>query len=164
MKSLLIVSSYHHHNTEKLAQVLADVLDAKIEPPQHVNPKALPPYDLIGFGSGIYSDAHHPALLRLADRLPPVTDSRAFIFSTSGTPAFALTGSFQEDYVEKAHAALREKLRAKGYVIVDEFMCPGFNTNSFLKLFGGINRGHPNAEDLKRAEAFAQDLMGRGWR
>jgi flavodoxin len=34
----------------------------------------------------------------------------------------------------------------------------GFNTNSFLKLFGGINKGRPNAEDLKRAEEFAQKL------
>lgn len=46
----------------------------------------------------------------------------------------------------------------KGYTIVDEFMCPGFNTNSFLKLFGGINKGRPNAEDLKHAETFAKNL------
>jgi hypothetical protein len=43
-------------------------------------------------------------------------------------------------------------------MIVDESNCVGFNTNSFLKRFGGINRGRPNAEDLKHAEEFAQDL------
>jgi hypothetical protein len=37
-------------------------------------------------------------------------------------------------------------------------MCPGFNTNSFLKFFGGINKGRPNANDLKRAEEFAMNL------
>jgi len=37
-------------------------------------------------------------------------------------------------------------------------MCPGFNTNSFLKFFGGINKGRPNASDLKRAEEFAKKL------
>jgi hypothetical protein len=31
-------------------------------------------------------------------------------------------------------------------------------TNSFLKLFGGLNKGRPNAEDLKHAEEFAQNL------
>ena len=53
---------------------------------------------------------------------------------------------------------LREKLLSKGYMIVDEFSCAGFNTNSINKLFGGINRGRPNAEDLKDAEEFAQNL------
>ncbi len=53
---------------------------------------------------------------------------------------------------------LKEKLQSKGYVIVDEFSCPGFNTNSFLKYFGGLNKGRPNAEDLKRAEEFARNL------
>jgi len=43
-------------------------------------------------------------------------------------------------------------------MIIDEFNCAGFNTNSFLKLFGGINKGKPNTEDLKQAEEFAQNL------
>jgi hypothetical protein len=30
--------------------------------------------------------------------------------------------------------------------------------NSFLKLLGGLNKGRPNAEDLKHAEEFAQNL------
>jgi hypothetical protein len=34
----------------------------------------------------------------------------------------------------------------------------GHNTNSFLKVFGGINKGRPNAEDLRHAEEFAQNL------
>jgi flavodoxin len=43
-------------------------------------------------------------------------------------------------------------------MIVDEFSCVGFNTNSFMKLLGGMNRGRPNADDLKHAEEFAQNL------
>jgi flavodoxin len=56
------------------------------------------------------------------------------------------------------HTSLREKLQSKGYMIVDEFTCAGFNTNSFLKIFGGINKSRPNAEDLEHAEEFAQNL------
>jgi hypothetical protein len=44
-------------------------------------------------------------------------------------------------------------------VIVDEFMCPGWNTNTFLKAFGGINKGRPNAEDLEKAREFARKLQ-----
>jgi hypothetical protein len=54
----------------------------------------------------------------------------------------------------KDHAALREKLRAKGYDVVGEFGCAGFNTNSFLKLFGGINKGRPDDRDLARRRSL----------
>jgi len=148
MKSLLVLFSYHHNNTEKIANVFAKVLDAQIKTPQQINPEELQEYSLIGFGSGIYGEKHHKVLLDLADKLPQVTNRKAFIFSTS-----ALTRE-----VAKNHSPLREKLQSKGYMIVDEFACKGFNTNSFMKYFGGMNKGRPNAEDLKHAEEFAQNL------
>ena len=61
-------------------------------------------------------------------------------------------------YFVKNHSSLKEKLESKGYMIIDEFSCAGYNTNSFLKLIGGINKGRPNAKDLKNAEEFAQKL------
>ena len=150
MKYLLILFSYHHKNTEKIANVIAKVLDAQIKAPQQIQTEELQEYSLVGFGSGIYDEKHHKLLLDLADELPQVTNRKAFIFSTS-----AIMG---KDKVAKDHSLLREKLQSKGYVIVDEFACKGFNTNSFLKYFGGMNKGRPNAEDLKHAEEFAQNL------
>ena len=150
MKSLLVLYSYHHNNTEKIAKVFAKVLDAPIKTAQQINPEELQEYSLIGFGSGIFSAKHHQFLLDLADKLPKVTNKKAFIFSTS-----AIMG---EAKVAQDHSTLREKLQSKGYMIVDEFSCKGFNTNSFLKLFGGMNKGRPNALDLKHAEEFAQNL------
>jgi flavodoxin len=153
MKSLLVVLSHHHKNTEKIANVIAQVLDAPLKTPQQTNPDELDEYDLIGFGSGIYGEKHHKTLLDLAETLPPTTNKNTFIFSTHGAPA--ITG---EEMVETNHSMLRDKLKSKGYVIVDEFSCRGFNTNSFLRLIGGINKGRPNAEDLQHAETFAQNL------
>jgi flavodoxin len=158
MKTLVIVFSYHHKNTEKIAQVIAKVLDAPIKTPQQIPPEELQEYDLIGFGSGIYSSKHHESLLDLAERLLQVSNKKSFLFSTCGAPAFAVDGGHVNDYVVKAHSALKEKLQLKGYTVVNEFMCPGFNTNSFLKFFGGINKGRPNSEDLKHAEEFAMNL------
>jgi flavodoxin len=148
MKSLLVLFSYHHNNTEKIADVFTKVLDAQIKTPQQIIPEELQEYGLLGFGSGIYGAKHHKLLLDLADRLPQVTDRNAFIFSTSTNL----------EPLSKTHSPLREKLQSKGYMIVDEFTCAGFNTNSFSKYFGGINKGRPNAEDLKHAEEFAQNL------
>jgi flavodoxin len=137
-------------NTEKIAKVFAKVLDAHIKAPQRIDPDELKEYGLIGFGAGIDSGKHYKPVLDLADKLPPVTNKKAFIFSTA-----ALTG---EKKAADDHSTLREKLQAKGYVIVDEFQCKGFNTNSFLRFFGGMNKGRPNDEDLKSAEAFALNL------
>ena len=89
-------------------------------------------------------------LLDYAEKLPQVDNKGAFIFSTAG-----VTG---EKKLAKDHSTLREKLEAKGYRIVGEFQCKGFNTNVFLKYFGGMNKGRPNEEDLKNAEEFAQNL------
>ena len=154
VKSLLILVSYHHHNTERIANVFARVLEAEIRTPQQIDPAELQEYDLVGFGSGIYGAKHHKALLNLVDRLPQVTNKKAFIFSPCGVPAIGMT----EQVVVENHSTLRGRLQSKGYAIVDEFGCVGLNTNSFLKLFGGINQGRPSAEDLGEAEAFARNL------
>jgi flavodoxin len=147
-RSLLVLVSYHHNNTQKVAKAFAAVLDAEIRTPQEIGPGELQQYDLIGFGSGIYDGKHHRDLLDLADNLPSVDGKKAFLFSTS-----------HDRRIELIHSSLRKRLESKGYVVVDEFNCEGFNTNSFLKYFGGINKGRPNAEDLKRAEEFAQNLQ-----
>jgi flavodoxin len=150
MKSKIVCYSYHHNSTEKVAKVFSTVLDAQIIIPQKVDPKDLQEYDLVGFGAGIDSVKHYKPLLDLADKLLHVDNKNAFIFSTS-----ALT---DEKKRRKDHSSLREKLESKGYRIVDEFQCKGFNTNSFMRFFGGMNRGRPNAKDLKNAEQWAQKL------
>ena len=147
MRSLLVLYSYHHNNTRKVAEVFASVLDAQIRAPKEIGPEELQQYDLIGFGSGIYDGKHHKDILALAESLPTVSSNNVFIFSTS-----------YDSRIESIHSALRAKLVSKGYTIVDEFNCGGFNTNSFLKYFGGVNKGRPNGEDLKLAEDFAQGL------
>ena len=160
MKSLIVVHSYHHNNTLKVAQAMAKVLDADVKSPQETVPDELGQYDLVGFGSGIDSDKHYKEILDFADKLPRVINKKAFIFSTCGAPMkfMELDKTEFSRYVAKNHSSLREKLQSKGYMIVDEFSCAGFNTNSFNKLFGGINKGRPNAEDLKHAEEFAHNL------
>jgi len=64
----------------------------------------------------------------------------------------------RKEKVANDHSTLREKLQSKGYMIVDEFACKGFNTNSFMRYLGGMNKGRPNAEDLEHTEEFAQNL------
>ncbi|MDD1690158.1 MAG: flavodoxin family protein [Methanoregula sp.] len=154
MKSLVVVFSYHHRNTEKIAHAIANVLGAEVKTPRQVRPEEIAEYDLIGFGSGIYGATFHASVLDLADRLPAAAGKNAFLFSTYGAPAVFVDRKF----VENNHRQIRETLLAKGYTITGEFGCAGLNTNSFLKYFGGLNKGRPDAEDLRHAEAFARNM------
>jgi flavodoxin len=150
MNSLIIVFSYHHKNTEKVAQVIGKTLGAEIKTPQQTDPNSLVNYDLVGFGSGVYFGKLGKPLLELADKIPPVTGKKAFIFSTSGRAGKA-AGRF--------HRPLKEKLEAKGYTVVGEFNCAAFDTFGPFKIVGGTNKGRPNENDLKQAETFAQSLQ-----
>ncbi len=161
VQSLVVVCSYHHGNTEKIAQVFAKVLAAQVKTPRQVDPEALAEYGLIGFGSGIYDGTHHESLLDLAGRLPPADNTPAFIFSTCGIPVSVAGKDAIRNYAATSHMALREKLQSKGFLILGEFICAGFNTNSFLRFFGGLNKGRPDAEDLGDAEEFARNLRRR---
>ena len=150
-KTLVVVISIHHDNTVKIGNVIGKAPNAEIKKPQEVDSEEIQKFDLIGFGSGIYGEKHHESLLDLANNLPEVNSKKAFIFSTS-----AIMG---KNKVANDHSKLREKLQSKGYIIVDEFACKGFNTNSFMKYLGGMNKGRPNASDIKDAEEFAKNLL-----
>src|SRR4030042_6302375 len=128
MKSLIVVHSYHHNNTQKVAQAIAKVLDAKVKSPQQTNPEELNQHGLVGFGAGIDSGKHYKELLDFADNLPQVTNKKAFVFSTSGMPIGISGQQRLEEYTSKCHTTLKDILRSKGYTIVDEFGCAGFNT------------------------------------
>ena len=151
---LVILASSSGNSTSRIGEAIADQLGAAVASPERVDPDELGKYSLVGFGSGIFDQAHHRSLLALADRLPYSPDRKVFIFSTSGVSRrFAL-----DHDIDDPHDALRARLTAKGCAIVGEFNCVGFNDNSFLKLFGGMNKGRPNREDIALARAFAERL------
>lgn len=151
MKSFIVVHSYHHMNTLKVANELASVLGCHVERPSPLLHDLIKDLDLIGFGAGIDSGKHYQPLLDFANELERVHQKKAFIFSTSAVQS--------PEKTRKDHLALRSILINKGYDILGEFSCKGFNTNSFLKFFGGMNKNRPSAEDLTHARIFAKQLI-----
>lgn len=148
MKAIVIYKSVHHGNTKKIAQILANELGAQILEVDKAKKDFLEDFDLIGFGSGIYMWRHHRQLLNFVDELSPQKGKKAFIFSTSGARIST----------RRLHRKLREKLLSKGFEIVGEFNCPGWDTVGPLKIFGGINKGRPNEKDFNLAREFAKKL------
>jgi len=149
MKSLILCVSKYYGNTRKLAEAMAPILNVQIVGTQEAKDVSLLNYDLVGFGSGIYFGKHDADLLSFVDSLP-VTKKRAFIFSSRGRNSL-----FEKAY----HKTLKEKLVRKGFDVVGEFSCRGFSDYyRIFKLFGGVNKGHPNEKELEKARTFASNL------
>jgi len=148
LKNLIVCVSKYYGNTLKIAQAIASTLEAEVKKPDEITHIA--DYSLIGFGSGIYFAKHDPSLFELVEKLPK-TDKNAFIFSTRGRNSL-----FEKTY----HKFLREKLNQKGYNVIGEFSCRAFSDYyKIFKLFGGVNKGHPNQKELEKAKIFALQLL-----
>jgi hypothetical protein len=154
----LIVTPSDRGGAARLASAMAAQLGARVVSPSGVTMDEIERAGLLGLGSGIFDQAHHTALLDLADALTTRPGRKVFIFSTSGVSREFAAGHGVDD----PHTSLRERLVARGCEIVGEFNCAGYNDNSFLWIMGGLNRGHPNASDIALAEAFADSLLQGG--
>lgn len=144
---LIVVKSVHHQNTAEVAHAMAEVLGAECAAPEELPYTSLDRCRLVGFGSGVYYGQMREALFNWLRGLPdaPEATKPAFIFSTSGLPFLA----------KLWHGPLKKLLARKGFEVVEEFACRGFDTWGPLWLTGGLNWRHPNERDLVRARAFA---------
>ncbi len=144
MNTLIIYKSIHHGNTKRIAEVMAESLEANLLDLKDAKQDVITEYDLIGFGSGIYFGKPHKKLREFIEELDGVENKKAFVFSTSGNG--------------KPNKWLKEKLTDKGFEIMGEFNCKGYDTYGLTKLIGGINKGKPDEEDFKNAKEFAKGL------
>ncbi len=147
MKALIIYKSIHQKNTEKIAKIMAETLEAKLLDLKDVNSNIIDEYDLIGFGSGVYYKKPHKKLMEFIDNVDYVENKKAFIFSTGGGEK---SGNFDK--------VMGDKLSKKGFEIISKFHCQGISKFGPLKLIGGINKGKPGTEEFKKAEIFANNL------
>lgn len=147
MRTLIICTSVHHGNTEKIAKVIAENMNADVIKAKDMNVNILGDYDLIGFGSGIYYGKLHKSIIEVVDSLPNVYNKKVFIFSTSGQGKV------------KSNNSIGEKLKEKGFNIIGSFACKGYDTFGPFKLIGGLAKGRPNNEDFANARSFAEELL-----
>jgi flavodoxin len=170
MKTLIIYISIHHKNTEKIAKAMAEVLNAELlksyeilkqvqnDKRGEVDIDSLSEYDLIGFGSGIYFGKHHKSLFKLAEKLPVFKGKKSFIFSTSGVNSWQNIINNILNRTLHFHNPLKKGLLEKGFNIIGEFDCRGWDTVGPFKLIGGISKNRPNRKDLNKAIDFAEKL------
>ncbi|WP_030247007.1 flavodoxin family protein [Streptomyces sp. NRRL S-350] len=153
MKAVMVCASVSHGNTRRIAEVMGRVLAAEVVEPERIDPAELADYDLVGFGSGIFTGRFHPRLRDFVRSVPAGRGGRAFVFATSGLP---------ERRLRPFTRPLVRQLEGKGFEVTGTFSCRGFDTWLPFKLVGGINRTRPDGGDLAAARAFAEGLAARG--
>lgn len=147
MKTCLIIYySYHHRNTEKIVNSMAEISNAKLYTIDKINTLNMQEYDIIGFGSGIANGKHYDKLLQAVGRIN-LQGKNVFVFSTSGM------GNV------KYNSSLIELLKNAGATVVGNFACKGFDTYGPFKLIGGIAKGHPDNDDIAAAKQFIQKIV-----
>jgi len=149
MTALVVCVSMSEGNTRQVADAIGDALGTQVVEPEDVAPNDVAGYDLVGLGSGIYGWMFHARLWRFARSLPKVQGTPVFLFATSGGPELLWRPSL---------LVLSRLLRSKGYRVVGNFSCPGFDNLGPFQLVGGLNKGRPNDADLAAARAFASGL------
>ncbi len=147
MRALVVCSSISaYRNTDRVARAIASVLAAEVAAPGETTSSDVAGYDLLALGSGIYSFAYHRDLRRLVASLRLVEGASAFVFSTSGGPAWMFW---------PATWLLIRQLTGRGYRVLGQFSCHGAYDWPLPLLLPSGNVGHPDESDLDRARRRA---------
>ena len=121
-------------NTKKLADAIAKGAGVPAVPVEH--PNTLEATDTLFVGASVYAGNIDGKMRQFLGALKPSQVKRVVVFGTSAGKKTALP-------------EVKSILAAHGIAVSEEeFHCKG----SFLL----VNRGRPNEEDMKQAEAFAR--------
>ena len=145
MKTAICYYSRHHGNTLAVLDAMTegcnvDLIDVTVRMAVRLDQ-----YDRIGFASGIYFSKFSPVVVNFARQYLPEGREVFFVY-TYGAPKVSLPGNIT--------AAAKEK----GCRILGQFGCRGYDTSGPFKLIGGLAKGHPDAQDLKKAKQFFEGL------
>lgn len=149
MKILMIIESKHLGNTRKVIDAMNEVVSMTIVDTQSASSLNLSDYDLWGFASGIYMGRHDSRLIKFANGL--TFDERpCFVVSTSGG----------QDFIEN-NKPLIDILEHKNKKVLGVYSCLGLDKFFILRLMGGMNKGHPDEEELKKAQEFITLIVSK---
>lgn len=122
--------------------ISADLIDIT----QNKNPD-ISAYDIIGFASGVYFHSFHETLIKYISNASFKENQKVFLAATCGVAYI--------DYTK----GVKKLLRQKNVECIGSFQCRGYDTFGIFGKLGGIAKGHPSPQDLKKAEDFIRNLL-----
>ena len=146
MKTVIIFASTHHGNTKKVAEHMAKSVSADlIDITQNRNPD-ISMYEMIGFASGVYFHSFHETLKNFVQNASFKENQKVFLVATCGVAYI--------DYTK----GIKKLLKQKKVECAGSFQCRGYDTYGIFGKFGGIAKGHPNQQELKKAADFIKNI------
>lgn len=146
MKLAIIYASVHHRNTLKLLEAIkAKYQEIELFDATKVVLKDLMSYDVIGVASGIYFNKFHKSIAPfLENNLPE--HKKVFLMYTSGAAV-----DFGKDIIQIIQ---KKKCTHNG-----TYGCRGFDTFGPFKIVGGLQKGHPTADEIQEAINFVEQFI-----
>ncbi|WP_324822405.1 flavodoxin [Sinanaerobacter sp. ZZT-01] len=145
MKVVIVYESTHHGNTKILVDAIAKKNEVDLVDATKTNSIPYERYDMIGFASGAAFGKFYKKITSLARSVP------------SGKKVFFLysCGKNSKDYSKNICGILE----ANGCISLGSYGCCGYDTYGPLKLMGGINKGHPDENEIRGAVDFYTSLV-----
>ena len=144
-KTVIVYVSAHHGNTRKLLEAISQKNEVELVDVMENEIFDLSGYDRIGIASGVAYGKYYPQMMKfLENNLPE--NKEVFFIHTAGDP--------RENHANSARD-VAEKRKCKSLGV---YYCKGFDTFGPFKLIGGINKQHPDEDDIKQALLFYQGL------
>ena len=144
-KTGIVYVSTHHGNTKKLLDAIAEQNPVDLVDVTANEQYNLSGYDRIGIASGVAYGKYYPQMLKfLENNLPD--GKEVFFLHTAGDP--------RESHANSAKA-IAEKRNCRSLGV---FYCKGFDTFGPFRLLGGINKYHPDDEEIRQAIEFYRKL------
>jgi flavodoxin len=146
----LVVYYSKSGNTEKLAFAVGTGIGVKPRRIEEITPSGISGYDLIVFGSPVHGSKPAAPMMDFISRLPRMDGKKAAVFCTK-----SLFGD------KTTLAAMQQALEAKGMKVLGGIYAIGWSR--FVGNFGPriFHRGHPSAEELKRAEEWGKAVAAK---
>lgn len=145
MKTLILYESYHHGNTRKLVNAIAEKYQVDAVEVSDAESVSMEKYERIGLASGIAFGKLYEKVEDFAERCLP-QGKEVFVLYTCGKKS------------EKYTARIENTIKEKGSKMLGAYGCLGFDTYGPFKLIGGISKGHPTAEEIQKAVEFYENL------
>lgn len=151
MNTIIIYESTHHGNTKKLADAIASKYGIEVIDIMSAAEMNLEQYDIIGLASGICFGKFYEKITAFAREKLTADKQVFFLYSCAKN---------DKDFA----ADIRQIAMDRGCYILGTYGCKGFNTYGPLKIVGGMNKHHPNQEEMDGAVAFYEDCMKKAER
>lgn len=146
MKSIIVYSSKHHGNTYKLVEAISTKHQVETVNAAEIKQKDLSEYDLICFASGIDFGKFYQEVEDFAKENLPENKKVCFLY----------TCAMKREGFTKS---ILEVCQERNATVVGEYGCKGYNTYGPWKIIGGMNKSHPDKQELQEAVEFYEGIL-----